>query len=322
MLTFLARRMLQALLLVWGVLTLTFFLMHASPGDPTARFLSPQISPPTLALLRQQFGFDQPLHWQYLKWLRQCLAGEWGYSLTQGQPVSAILAEAIPATLQLTIPALLLIFVLGITLGTLGAHYRQRWPDVFINHAGLAFYCMPSFWLGLLLLSLFALKLGWLPTSHAATLRLAEAGFWETCRDRLAHLVLPVLTLALPGATATARYVRENLVNAMDSTFIRLAQAKGLPPWRIMIRHALPHARLPLLSLLGLSFPFLLGGAFLTETVFAWPGMGRVTLEAIFARDYPVILAATALSAIMVIAGNLITDVCYRLADPRIKAPA
>ena len=319
MFAYLFRRLLQALFLIWGVLTLTFFLMHAGPGDPMDRYISPRIPPETMAQIRQQFGFDQPLPLQYLKWLQQWLQGDWGYSLTQHRPVAHILAEAIPATLQLTIPVLALNFMLGVALGSVAAFYRHRWPDRLLSNGLLATYCMPSFWLGLMLILIFAVELGWLPNSHAASLFAEEMDFWTALKDRLAHLILPMLTLALPGAAVTGRYVRENLITALDSNFIRLAKAKGLSSWRLMTRHALPHALLPLISLLGLSLPFLFGGAFLTEIIFAWPGMGRVTFEAIFSRDYPVILAATGLSAVMVIAGNFMADLLYRAADPRIR---
>jgi peptide/nickel transport system permease protein len=319
MLPSLWRRLLQSLVLLWGVLTLTFFLVHASPGDPLDRYISPRTPPATIALIRQQFGFDQPLHVQYLRWLRQWLRGDWGYSLTQHRPVGQILAEAIPATLQLTIPVLILNFSWGILFGLVAAFYRNRWPDRVLSNGALAAYGMPGFWLGLMLILIFAVKLRWLPNSHAASL-FAENMDWGTAlKDRFWHIILPALTLALPAAAATGRYVRENLANVLDSNFIRLARAKGLSPWQIMITHALPHALLPLISLLGLSLPFLFGGAFLTEIIFAWPGMGRVTFEAVFSRDYPLILAATSLSAAMVIVGNLIADMLYQVADPRIR---
>jgi peptide/nickel transport system permease protein len=293
--------------------------MHAAPGDPMDRYISPRIPPETIAQIRQQFGFDQPLLLQYFKWLQYWLQGDWGYSLTQHRPVAHILREAIPATLQLTIPVLAVSFILGIVLGTAAAFYRHRWPDRLLRHGLLATYCLPSFWLGLMLILIFAVRLGWLPNSHAASLFAEEMDPWIALKDRLRHLILPTLTLALPSAAVTGRCVRENLIIALESNFIRLAKAKGLSTWQIMTRHALPHALIPLISLLGLSLPFLFGGAFLTEIIFAWPGMGRVTVDAIFSRDYPVVLTATSLSAIMVIAGNLLADVLYRVADPRIR---
>lgn len=319
MLAYLFRRLLETLLSLWGVLTLTFFLVHAAPGDPMDRYFSPRIPPETIAQIRQQFGFDQPVHMQYAKWLRQWLRGDWGYSLTQHRPVAHILAEAIPATLQLTVPALALNVVLGLALGAVAAFHRRGWLDQVLSTSLLAVYSMPSFWLGLMLILIFAVKLGWLPNSHAASLFAEEMDTWAALQDRLRHLLLPLLTLALPGAAVVGRFVRENLIRALESNFALLAKAKGLSAWQIMIRHALPHALVSLISLLGLSLPFLFGGAFLTEIIFAWPGMGRVTGEAILSRDYPVVLAATGLSALMVITGNFIADLLYRCADPRIR---
>lgn len=316
---YLCRRFLQSLLLLWGVLTLTFFLMHASPGDPLDRYISPRISPTTIAQIRQQFGFDRPLIIQYAKWLWQWLHFDWGYSLTQHRPVANILAEAIPMTLQLTLPVLLVSFAGGISLGAIAALYRHRWPDRLLSNCILAIYCMPSFWLGLVLILVFAVHLGWFPNSHAASIFLEERDVGVFLKDRFLHLVLPTVTLALPGIAITTRYVREALINALESSFMTLARAKGLPVWQMMLQHALPHTTLALLSLLGLSLPFIFGGAFLTEIIFAWPGMGRVTLEAIFSRDYPVILATTGVSALMVIVGNLLADILYKFADPRIR---
>ncbi|NUO83384.1 ABC transporter permease [candidate division KSB1 bacterium] len=319
MLPSLLRRLLQSLVLIWGVLTLTFFLLQLSPGDPMDRFISPRIPPETLAQIRRQLGFDQPLPLQYLKWLQQWLQGDWGYSLAQHRPVTQILAEAIPATLALTIPVLALSLVLGIALGAAGAFYRNRWFDRFLSNVILAAYSMPSFWLGLMVILLFALKLKWLPNSEASSLFAENMDALTALKDRIRHLLLPMFTLALPGAAAIARYTRENFITVLESDFIRLARAKGLSPAQLIMRHASPHILLPLISLCGLSLPFLMGGAFLTEIIFAWPGMGRVTFEAIFSRDYPVVLAATSLSAFTTIGGNFVADVLYRIADPRIR---
>ncbi len=319
MLAYLFQRILQALFLIWGVLTLMFFFIHAGPGDPMDRYFSPRISQETLTQIRQQFGFDQPVHVQYAKWLQQWLRGDWGYSLTQHRPVAHIFAEAIPATLQLTISVLILNLAFGLLLGAAAAYYRHGWLDHLLSNGLLAAYSMPSFWLGLMLILIFAVKLGWLPNSHAASLFVDEMDAWRVLQDRLRHLMLPMITLAVPGTAIMGRHVRENLIRALESNFVLLAKAKGLSSWQIMTRHALPHSLVPLVSLLGLSLAFLVGGAFLTEIIFAWPGMGRVTGEAILSRDYPVVLAATGLSATMVIAGNFVADLLYRFADPRIK---
>jgi peptide/nickel transport system permease protein len=316
---YLIRHLFQSLFLVWGVMTGTFLLLQISPGHPTDTYLSPNTPPETIALIRKNFGFDDPLPTQYLNWLKQWSRGNFGYSLAQHRPVEEVLAEAIPPTLQLTVPALFLSFSLGLVIGATAAAKRDRWLDRILSNSAIAVYCVPGFWLALMLILIFSVHLRWLPSSHAASLFTDRMTAWESLVDRLSHSVLPVLTLGITGAAAIARYVRENMVEVLESDFVLVARAKGLSTWQITTRHLLKHASLPLISLFGLSVPFLLGGAFLVEVIFAWPGMGRATFEAIFARDYPVVLATTALSAIMVIGGNLFADLLYTYADPRIK---
>lgn len=319
MITYLVRRCLTAILLLWAALSTTFFLLHLSPGDPTARLVSPEIPPAMLAQLRRGFGLDEPLLQQYGKWLAQYLTGDFGISLSYHRPVAEMFAEALPATLALTFTAITISLVVGTLAGALAALRQGRPLDRLLMNAALTCYCMPSFWVAVMLVLLFAVKLHWLPPSHSASLFVNGDSGWQVWHDRARHLVLPVTTLALGGMASTARFVREQLAPIMDSPFMRLARAKGLSDFELLRRHALRHALLPVISLLGLSLPFLLGGSFIVETIFAWPGMGRITYEAIFARDYPVVLAATALSALLVIAGNLFADLLYRVADPRIS---
>jgi len=306
-------------LLLWGVLTLSFLLLHLSPGSPADKYLSPQVSPETLALIRHNFGFDQSITSQYLKWLWQWLHGNLGFSFSRHRPVIAVIREAIPPTLELTLPALALNFVLGTVLGAIAAFHAGRSTDRVLMFVNTTVYCMPGFWLALMLVLIFSVRLGWLPSAYTASLDYAQFSLWHKILDKLSHLALPVLTLALAGAAATARYVREALVDALQANFAKVAVAKGLSPWQLFRHHLLRHALLPLISLLGLSLPFILGGAILIEVIFAWPGMGRLAFEAIFSRDYPLVLALTAISAVFVIAGNFLADMLYGLADPRIE---
>jgi peptide/nickel transport system permease protein len=319
MLAYVLRRGLIAVLLAWAALTVSFLLMQASPGDAADRYLSPETSPATMALIRKNFGLDEPMHVQYLKWVGRFLQGDFGMSLSRHRPVASVLKEAIPPTLQLTMTALFLSILLGTLIGAAAALKRRRWPDRLLTGGALAIYCMPSFWLALMLVMLFAVELQWLPASHGSSLFAAEEDGWSFLLDRLRHMILPVLTMTLAGAAATARYVRESLDSMMRSDFLQLARAKGLSERQVISRHALRHALLPVISFLGYNFPFLLGGAFVIETVFAWPGMGRVTFEAAFARDYPIVLATNGISALMIIAGNFMADILYKLADPRIQ---
>lgn len=313
------RRLLQSLFLLWGVLTLSFLLLHLSPGSPADKYLSPQVSLETLTLIRHNFGFDQPIPSQYLKWLRQWLRGDLGFSFSQHRPVSAVIREAIPPTLELTLPALALNFLLGTLFGALAAFRAGKTTDRVLMFMNTSIYCLPGFWLALMLVLIFSVQLGWLPSAYTASLDYAQFSLWHKILDKISHLTLPVLTLALAGAAATTRYVREALVDALQANFVRVAVAKGLSPWQIFRHHLLRHILLPLISLLGLSLPFILGGAILIEVIFAWPGMGRLAFEAIFSRDYPLVLALSGISAIFVIAGNFFADLLYGLVDPRIK---
>jgi len=232
--------------------------------------------------------------------------------------VADILAEAIPATLQLTGLALFLNLFLGCIAGAFAGIYSERRLGQIIDFTSLSIYSIPTFWLSLVGILVFSLKLHWLPSSQMASLFVAD-GFWDNALDRVRHLLLPVLVLGLGGAAATARYVRANLRQVLQQDFIRLARAKGLRKRRIYLQHALRNALIPVATLLGLYLPLLLGGAFVVEVIFAWPGMGRVTYEAVFAKDYPVIMAVNLIAATMVILGNFVSDLLYQWLDPRLR---
>jgi len=311
--------MAQSVGLIWGIVTLTFLLLHLAPGDPADRFLRPEIDPKTVAILRHNFGLDEPLLAQYGKWLARLAHGDLGHSLATGQPVIEILREALPATFQLTALALCLDLFLGSLLGAVAALRKYSLADQVISHGGLVLYSLPTFWLALMLVLLFSLKLGWLPSSHMTSVGAETWPLWAKVADRLRHLILPVGVLGLTGAASTSRYMRATFNEVLQQDFIRVARAKGLNEERILFKHALRNALLPLVTLFGLSFPFLLGGAFVVESIFAWPGMGRVSLEAAFARDYPVVLATNLVAAVMVVLGNLVADLLYGVVDPRLR---
>lgn len=313
------QRLLQLPLLVLGVCSITFVLLHSSPGDPLDRYISPATPPETIALIRNNYGFDQPLHHQYLKWLEQLVHGNFGYSLSHHRPVRDLLLEAVRPTLELTVPAFILTFAIGLFAGAIAALHRERRLDRYISGTLLAIYCMPGFWLALMLILLFSIQLGWLPATYGSLRPGIEAGGWSALWQRLPELVLPVLTLGLAGAASTGRHIRERLLQVLDAPFVVLARAKGLSTWQLFRLHLWRHTLLPLVSLAGLSLPMLLGGAFLIEIIFAWPGLGRITYEAIFAHDFPVVLATTMLTATLVLTGNLLADLLYALADPRIR---
>lgn len=315
---YIVNRFLTALLIVWGVLTLSFLLMHLAPGEPTKLYLNPEISPLVLEKIRRQMGLDQPVWMQYLLWLKEFVSGNFGFSFFHQRPVGAILLETIPNTLRLTLTVFILQFMIGIPLGVVSALKINTKSDQAIQFTLLFFYAMPGFWLTLILMMIFSLKLGWLPSGQMQSL-VEINGFWANLWDYLRHLILPAVVLSMPFIAMTSRFVRANLSEILHQPYIQAAHTYGLSRSKIIYKYALKNALLPLITLIGLYLPFLLGGAVITEYIFAWPGMGRVTVEAIFTHDYPLILATTFVAALAVVTGNFISDILYRIADPRIK---
>jgi peptide/nickel transport system permease protein len=317
---YLGRRLLQSLVLLWIVLTVTFFLLHLAPGDPMSRYYRPDIPAETVAGIRHGLGLDRPLAEQYARWIGSFVRGDFGVSLRYVRPVREVLAEAIPNTLRLTGAALLLNILVGSCLGVLSAMKRFSVFDRVNTVAALFVYSIPSFWLGLMLIMLFSLKLGVLPSSHMESIDAASLSGWALAADRLKHLVLPAFVLGIASAASTARFMRGSMLDVLREDYIRTARAKGLPERTVMLKHALKNAALPVVTIIGLSFPFLFGGAVVVETIFSWPGMGGLTVDSIYARDYPVVLAINFVVAAMVIVGNLLADVAYGLLDPRVAA--
>jgi peptide/nickel transport system permease protein len=317
--TYILKRILIAIPLIIGLATITFFIIHLAPGDPMALYRNPEISPEVMELMRKNLGLDQPLHIQYVKWLTSMARGNFGVSFTAHRPVADILLETIPNTLQLTFLALLLNLIVGIVIGVIAAIKQYTALDHAITVSALFIYSMPSFWLGLMLILLFSLLLGWLPASQMQSINSDLFGFWHRLGDRITHLIMPVFVLGIATAAGTARFMRGSLLEVIRQDFIRTARAKGLTERKVIFKHGLRNALIPIVTLTGLSLPFLLGGSVITETIFAWPGMGRVAITAIFARDYPVVLAANLIAAVMVVLGSLMADITYSFLDPRIR---
>ncbi len=320
MIGFIGRRFLQAVFLVMIVLTITFFLLHLAPGDPMARYDHPDISPETVRLMREQLGLDKPVIEQYFRWMRSFLRGDFGISLRYNRPVRSLLAEAIPNTLRLTVAALSLYIILGVILGMVSAVKRHSVFDRVSTVAALFVYSVPSFWLALMLILLFSLKLGMLPSSHMQSIGVSGLSGVSLFFDRVAHLVLPAIVLGVASAAGMARYMRGSMLDVLREDYIRTARAKGLSEISVYLKHAFRNAAIPVITIIGLSFPFLLGGAVIVEKIFSWPGMGALMVDAIFSRDYPVVLAVNFVVAVMVILGNLLADIGYALLDPRIAA--
>ena len=320
---YISKRLLQAIPLLLGIATVTFFIVHLAPGDPMDFFLEQRhrqnIDPEVIELLRQKYGLDQPIHIQYVKWLGNLIQGDLGESFTYRRPVSALLAEAIPYTLQLTILAILFDALIGIALGIISAVKQYSILDKTITLGSLILYSIPGFWLALMLVLLFSVNLGWLPTSQTRSFDYEFLSWFGKLKDLAWHLVLPVFILGIASAAGTARYMRSRLLEVLNEEYILAARARGLRERTVILRHALRNALIPIITIYGLSLPFLLGGAVIIETIFAWPGMGQLAVSAILARDYPVILATTMIAAVLTVIGSLIADVTYALADPRVS---
>jgi peptide/nickel transport system permease protein len=318
----LVRRLAASIAIVFTVITLTFFIVHLARGSPCGPDQEQPLPPEVCASLIRRFGLDQPLWVQYVKYLQALGRGDLGESLRLHRPVADALADALPRTFVLALAALLIDFSLGLALGVYQAVRERRFADIALGNVALFVNSMPTFWLGLVLLLVFAQWLHWFPPGGLSDPVLCPRLDSPFCLlNFLWHLALPALTLGLVGAAATARYQRAAMLEVIRQDYVRTARAKGLGERRVLLVHALRNALLPFITLFGLSFPFLLTGAVLIETVFSWPGMGRLAVNAILQRDYPVVTAAALVASAMVVFGNLLADVLYAGADPRIRVP-
>ena len=319
----LLRRCAAGIAIVFAVVSLTFVAIHLAPGRP---FLPPDerpMNPAVVARLEHSYGLDQPIGVQYVRYLVALAHGEMGESFSQRRPVAAAIADAVPNTLLLTIAALAIDFTLGIVIGLFQAARARRRSDAALANATLFLYSLPTFWLALVLQLVFGLWLGWFPTCCVTDPVVYQSlPLLGRLAARLHHLVLPALTLGLVGAGGTARFQRASLLEALGHEYIRTARAKGLAEPAVLVRHAWRDALLPVISLAGIALPFLLTGAVLIETVFSWPGLGKLAADAISARDYPLVLGTTLLATCAVVAGSLIADVLTAAADPRVRLTA
>jgi peptide/nickel transport system permease protein len=311
-------RLLAGLGVLAGVVTLTFLLLHLAPGDPASQLAGPAATPEQVANLRTALGLDRPLPVQYATWLSAFVRGDWGSSIATGRPVRAMLGAAWPATALLVVLSLALSYLIGIAIGILQSRLR-RGSDLAISAVTISFYAMPGYWLGLMLVLLFTYRLGWLPAFGATGVDADFLSLGGRLVDRLRHLALPLITLTLIGAGGIARYVREAMLDVRGLPFVTTARAKGIAESTVRYRHMFRNALIPVVTLLGLSLPALFSGAVFVEGIFAWPGVGRVLIEAVVARDYPVVMAATAVSATLVVLGNLLADQLVSWADPRVR---
>lgn len=318
MAVFLARRLLVSVVVLFGISLLLFFLVRTMPGDPAEMMLNPfgfvGDREAALAALRSQLGLDQPLPVQYLAWMGELLQGNFGYSYTDGRPVAQILVERLGGTLRLVGVALAIALVVGITLGVVAALRRNTATDYAISFVSLIMISVPPFFVALVGIFIFGLTLRWLPTAGMNSPG-GDGGFL----DSLYYLALPASILGLMLAGPYVRYARSSMIETLGQDYLTTARSKGLSRPRVVIRHGLHNALIPLITVVALQIPVLFAGAVIIEQLFSWPGIGRMALDAILARNYPILLGFVMMIAVLVLVCNLIADVSYALVDPRIR---
>jgi peptide/nickel transport system permease protein len=319
---YIIRRILTLIPLYFGITIITFLIIHLAPGKPSD--LEAQMRP-GLAIARERlekiYGLDKPLHVQYWSWVKKMVMLDFGHSFKDSQPVLDKILQTLPNTIILNIAALLLIYLIAVPIGILSAVKQYSLFDkastvfVFIGMA------VPSFWLALLLILIFSVKLGWLPISgmHSITYNFQALPFWDKAGDLTKHAILPVFIQAFAGLAWLSRYTRSSMLEIIRQDYITTARAKGLSERDVIYKHALKNALLPIVTIFGLSLPGLISGSVIVETIFAWPGMGRLAFQAVLARDYPVIMGTSVFSVFLLLFGNLIADILYGIVDPRIK---
>ncbi len=307
----------RALLVVLGVLALTFALLHLAPGSPIAHLIGADATPAQIAAATKALGLDQPLVQQFARWLGRAVRGDFGVSITTGRPVASMLAGAWPATAVLVGLSTVLSYLIGITVATIQATTRRRAVDGLLSIGTVTLAALPGYWLAFVLVMIFTYTLEWLPAFGAAGMDADFLAPGARLADRLAHLTLPLATLTMVGVGTAARYTRGTLRAIRDEPYLLVARAKGASRWRVLVRHHLRNGLIPVVALLGLSLPALFSGAVFVEGVFAWPGVGQLLIQGVAARDYPVVMAASTVSAILVVTGSFAAELLLHRIDPR-----
>lgn len=317
---FLAARLVKAAIVIIAIVVCNFFLIHAAPGDPASIIAgqSGAADAKFIAQLRAQFGLDQPLHVQLWLYLKGVLQLDLGFSHRQQASVTGLILDRLPATLLLTGAAFAFALLGGVTLGAMAARRVGTWRDSAITVVALTFYATPLFWVGLMLVLFFSVWLEWLPSFGMASVGMDLRGI-AVWLDIGKHLILPALTLGLFYLAVYARLTRATMLEVADQDFVKTARAKGVPEGRILRRHILRNAMLPVITFAGIQAGQLIGGSILVETVFAWPGIGRLAFEALLARDYQVLMGVFFCTSVMVVLFNLVTDLLYAVIDPRVE---
>nr|WP_245203812.1 ABC transporter permease [Ammoniphilus resinae] len=311
---YILKRLLQAIPLLFGITLVSFFMMYLSPGGPTDLAMDPKIKPEDREKMMAALGLDQPPWVQYLNWLFHFIQGDWGTSFIRKVPVMDLIWERLPQTLLLMGTSFCFAALLSIPIGILAAKKKNSWVDytsTFFAFLGLA---TPNFWLGLLLVMLFSVYWNIFPAGGIASFLSTDSG----ALDQLKHLILPAITLGTADLAGLTRYTRASMLEVLGQNYMQTARAKGMREWVVVYKHGLRNGLIPVITVFGLSLPSFFGGAVIVEKIFSYPGIGLLFLDAVFQRDYPVIMAITTFSAMLVVLGNLLADILYAVLDPRI----
>lgn len=311
---YIIRRLLVMLPVVLGITFINYAIITLAPGDPVDLMIDPNLTEADRQIRREALGLNDPFLLRYARWLGELVQGNLGYSYTTYEPVAQRVAERVGPTLLLMGTSIVIAYLVALPLGIGSAVKQYSWLDYSTSFVGLLGVSLPTFFTGLVLIYIFSLRLGWLPTGGMTSL--SGSTSWL---DRLAHLILPSTVLALANLGLVLRLVRSSTLEVLRQDFVRTARAKGLGPWQVLSRHVLRNTLLPVITMAGLQVPALIAGSIITEQVFQWPGMGWLTIQAILGRDYPTLMALNLLAAVMVLAGNLLADILYGVADPRIR---
>jgi peptide/nickel transport system permease protein len=309
---FLARRLLQMIPVLFFVTLIIFALINLIPGDAARLFLGEEATPDAIAALRHEMGLDQPLYVQYVRWVSRMARGDFGYSFKDHRPVLQTLLEKLPVTAELTAGALIIAWAVAIPAGVLAAWRQRTVVDYGASAAALGGLSIPNFWLGIMLIYLFAVNLRWLPASGFVPIT-------ESVGRNLRALLMPSFNLGIVLAAVVMRQLRSSMLEVLSADFVRTAKAKGLAQLVVLVRHALRNAVIPVITVMGIQLGTLLGGAIITETIFAVPGLGQLAVNSIYGRDYPMLEGVVVASAVAILAVNLLVDIVYSLIDPRIK---
>lgn len=311
---YIARRLLQTIPILLGVSVILFIIVHSTPGDPYAYLVGPKADPAMKLKLKEEMGFNDPMPIQYLRWLKRTASGDLGYSYRTGKPVTQMIGEAIPNTLILTLTSFAIGLMLAIPIGVASATKQYSLVDYGVTFFAFVGISLPSFFAALIAIYFFAVRWPIFPMNQMYT-----PGGERTFVDLLYHLILPAVTLGLRDMASFARFTRSSMLEVLRQDYVRTARAKGLAERVVIFKHALRNGLIPIITLMGFSLPFLFGGTVIFETIFTWPGMGRMAFEAVGNRDYSILMAVNMFFAILIILGNLVADVLYAVVDPRIR---